>query len=408
MIQSLVSMGLDKKNSGGNGQGDSDTGSDTESTSDYSVCSINMAAGPAAAISSVATDSRVPLVIKVDDVSLATFCVMLYYIYTDKIDLTVDTSRFVLSDTNKADLLWRDETGKVENSAKWRPLDQDSPWRLKDITWNELKDAAVQYGLKDLQTLVEQNLTIFILADNVTVGDKYDFDVVLSTDQEVLRTSAVPTPVPKPAPATKTVTEKEKSLISSLLKDPTSVDICFTFASDKTCSNIGLWAHRFVLSRHESFVKLIKDATTVQSLGGMALAEKAPEGDVDSDAESISNRSINTVVTTTALSRGPMVGTASKELVIRIDMMLYYMYTGEIDRTVEPSRFVLSDTNKASLVWRDSTGKVEDSVDWRPLDQDSPWRLKDVTWNELKDAAVHFGLEELQDIAEDALGINRI
>ncbi|KAK3838844.1 MAG: hypothetical protein J3R72DRAFT_448466 [Linnemannia gamsii] len=257
---------------------------------------------------------------------------------------------------------------------------------------------------------------VSILADTVTVGDKYDFDVVLSTDREALRTTSVSTPVPNPAPITKPVTSKEKSLISSLLKDPTSVDVCFTFTSDKTCSNIGLWAHRFVLSRHESFVKLIQDATIVQSLGGMALAEKAPESDGDSDAESISNRSINTVVTTTALPRGPMVGSGSKELVIKIDgvslatfcVMLYYMYTGEIDRTVDPSRFVLSDTNKASLVWRDSTGKVEDSVDWRPLDQDSPWRLKDVTWKELMDAAVHFGLEELQDIAEDVLGIIRI
>ncbi|KAK3838843.1 MAG: hypothetical protein J3R72DRAFT_448465 [Linnemannia gamsii] len=156
MIQSLVCMGLAKKDSDGNDENDSDTGSNTESFSDFSVRSTNTVTGPA--ISSVAADSRAPLVIKVDDVSLATFCVMLYYIYTHKIDLAVDTSRFVLSDTNKADLLWRDDTGKVENSAKWRPLDQDSPWRLKDVTWKELKDAAAQYGLEGLQALAEQGL----------------------------------------------------------------------------------------------------------------------------------------------------------------------------------------------------------------------------------------------------------
>ncbi|KAF9128145.1 hypothetical protein BGW39_005307 [Mortierella sp. 14UC] len=247
----------------------------------------------------------------------------------------------------------------------------------------------------------------YIPVDSMTVEDRYDFDVVFSMGPELLRTSpaTVPATIPKPKPAASPgPTSRERNLISSLLKDPTSVDICFTFTSDKACSNIGLWAHRFVLSRHEAFVKLIQEATAIQSLSDMVLAEKDSADGAESDGESISNRSIDTVVTNIAVARGPMVGAASKELVIKIDgvalatfcVMLYYIYTGEVDRTVVPGRFVLSNTNKASLVWRDSTSKVDDSDEWRPLDEDSPWRLKDVTWQELHDAAVHFGIKELQ------------
>jgi hypothetical protein len=83
--------------------------------------------------------------------------------------------------------------------------------------------------------------------------------------------------------------------------------------------------------------------------------------------------------------------------------MLYYIYTGDIDRTVHPDRFVLSDTKTVSLVWRNSAGKVEESVTWHPLDQNSPWRLKDVTWKELKEAAIHYGLKDLEAAAHRGL-----
>ncbi|OAQ25729.1 hypothetical protein K457DRAFT_900466 [Linnemannia elongata AG-77] len=247
--------------------------------------------------------------------------------------------------------------------------------------------------------------------ESVLIGDKYDFDVVFSTEPDFLRT--IPTPAPAPVIKQKSVPQstpasKEKSLISLLLKDPSSVDVCFTFTNNKACSNIGLWAHRFLLSQHDSFAKAIQDALTVQSLGDMVLADTKAAEDVDSDAESTSNLSVDTAITATGAARGISVGAASKELFIKIDtislatfcVMLYYIYTGEIDRTVDATRFVLSDTNKVSLVWQDSAGKVEESVDWRPLDEDSPWRLKDVTWEELKDAAIDFGLKDLQAVAE--------
>ncbi|KAF9544144.1 hypothetical protein EC957_012360 [Mortierella hygrophila] len=250
-----------------------------------------------------------------------------------------------------------------------------------------------------------------VLEESVLIGDKYDFDLVFSTEAELLRT----TPVPVPAPVIKpksvpqpTSASREKSITSLLLKDPSSVDVCFASTHDKSCSSIGVWAHRFLLSRHESFAKAIQDAITVQSLGNMVLADIKSAEDVDSDLESTSNLSVDTAIAEAGEVRGMSVGATSKELFIKIDtislaticVVLYYIYTGEINRTVDATRFVLSDTNKVSLVWRDSAGKAEDSVDWRPLGQDSPWRLKDVTWNELRGAAVHFELKDLQAVAE--------
>ncbi|KAF9084967.1 hypothetical protein BGX23_010072 [Mortierella sp. AD031] len=257
-------------------------------------------------------------------------------------------------------------------------------------------------------------------AKKVFCDGRYNFDIVFSTNPELSRAFAiippapapVPTPVPDPEPASSPAS-KLKGLGTMLLKDPTSVDVCFTFSSDKTYSDIGLWAHRCILSQHESFAKLIREAAMVHSLGNIVLAEKESNADADSDTESISNISIDSMLTTAAAAtaEGVSVGVASKELVIKVDkvslatfcVMIYYIYTGEINRSVDPIRFVLSNTNKATLVWRDSTGKIEDSVGWRPLDQGSPWRLKEVTWKELKDAAAHYGLKDLQAIADQEL-----
>ncbi|KAG0207729.1 hypothetical protein BGX33_006670 [Mortierella sp. NVP41] len=257
-------------------------------------------------------------------------------------------------------------------------------------------------------------------AKKVFCDGKYDFDIVLSTNPELSRAFAIippaPAPIPKPVPDPEPASSpasKLKGLGTMLLKDPTSVDVCFTFSSDKTYSDIGLWAHRCILSQHESFAKLIREAAMVHSLGNIVLAEKESNADTDSDTESISNISIDSMLTTAtvATAEGVSVGVASKGLVIKVDkvslatfcVMIYYIYTGEINRSVDPIRFVLSNTDKATLVWRDSTGKIEDSVGWRPLDQGSSWRLKEVTWKELRDAAAHYGLEDLQTIADQEL-----
>lgn len=255
---------------------------------------------------------------------------------------------------------------------------------------------------------------------NILEDDQYNFTIVFSTEADLLRSFFTPASVAWPAPTpaaelTRTPMSKEKALIALLMKDPGSVDVCFTFTADKMCSNIGLWAHCFLLSQHESLAHLIQEAKTLHSLGAIELAKDIADGDADveSDAETLDTFSDNSLYKAArpVTKVSPIDPASRAPLVIKVDavslatfcVMLQYIYTGEVDRAVDSTRFVLSDTNKASLVWRDSAGKVKDSVDWRPLGQDSPWRLKNVTWKELKDAAVHFGLTDLQVMAEQRL-----
>ncbi|KAG0282076.1 hypothetical protein BGZ96_000855 [Linnemannia gamsii] len=249
---------------------------------------------------------------------------------------------------------------------------------------------------------------------SVLEADHYNFIVVFSTEPDLLRSFFTPvlTPLPAPTPMpelTPKPVSKDKTLPLSLLllKDPSSVDICFIFSSDKPYSNLGLWAHRCILSQHNGFAELIQHAKTVQSLGGMIQTDKNANVDTDSDSSlrSFSNISIDSMDTATGpTTTQGMVGPASKELIIKVDkvslatfcVLLYYIYTGEVNLTVDTGCFVLSDTNKASLVWRDSVGKVKDSINWRPLEQDSPWRLKHVTSDELLDASIFYGLDDLE------------
>ncbi|KAG0289636.1 hypothetical protein BGZ98_003765 [Dissophora globulifera] len=58
---------------------------------------------------------------------------------------------------------------------------------------------------------------------------------------------------------------------------------------------------------------------------------------------------------------------------------------------------------ESSLILKTIAGKTREYVRWNPLDVDSPWKFKDVTWNELLLAASFYGLTELQARCEDAM-----
>lgn len=186
-------------------------------------------------------------------------------------------------------------------------------------------------------------------------------------------------------------------IIPLLLKDAHSVDICFTFTSDKACSNIGLWAHRVVLMRHKVFAKLLQKQSELQALVAANAKDDKPVSKIDSDVESTS-----TVSAEDALNSSSASDTCS--LVIKVDKfslatfcaLLYYIYTDEVRLTVDTGCFAIS-SGESSLVWRDATtGKTRDTVRWHPTDSSSSWRLKDVTWDELLEAADHYGLSDLR------------
>ncbi|KAK3820848.1 MAG: hypothetical protein JOS17DRAFT_755025 [Linnemannia elongata] len=277
-------------------------------------------------------------------------------------------------------------------------------WKSQNLAWDESYSAEVTVPVA-----------------NILEDDQYNFTIVFSTEADLLR-----------------------SFFHSSLRGLASADSCsraYTHAyvqgeSAHRFANEGSRFGRcllslsppircaptsvsglivFLLSQHESLAHLIQEAKTLHSLGAIELAKDIADGDADveSDAETLDTFSDNSLYKAArpVTKVSPIDPASRAPLVIKVDavslatfcVMLQYIYTGEVDRAVDSTRFVLSDTNKASLVWRDSAGKVKDSVDWRPLGQDSPWRLKNVTWKELKDAAVHFGLTDLQVMAEQRL-----
>ncbi|KAG0272983.1 hypothetical protein BGZ96_005075 [Linnemannia gamsii] len=118
-----------------------------------STCTISADSDSAPSPTAGTTGETRVLVVKVDKFSLATFCALLYYIYTDEVYLTIDTSRFAIS-SGEGSLVWHDATsGKVRDSIRWHPTDRISPWKLKDVAWDELLVAADHYGIPDLRTI---------------------------------------------------------------------------------------------------------------------------------------------------------------------------------------------------------------------------------------------------------------
>ncbi|KAG0279602.1 hypothetical protein BGZ97_009549 [Linnemannia gamsii] len=247
------------------------------------------------------------------------------------------------------------------------------------------------------------NVPCNLPAEKVTKDGKYDFDVVLCTDLNLPRTLLLSTatlPL-STAPVPVGSSPKNNDVLPLLLKDANSVDVCFIFTSDKAYSNVGLWAHRVVLSRHNAFQQLLLKQAEVQSLANMAEDGDDKAVKVEYDAESICTTSADSDPTTspTTVSLGE-----TRVMVVKVDKfslatfcaLLYYIYTDEVELTIDTGHFAIS-SGEGSLVWRDiTTGKVSDSIRWHPTDRASPWKLKDVTWNELLEAADHYGILDLR------------
>ncbi|KAG0280793.1 hypothetical protein BGZ96_001422 [Linnemannia gamsii] len=233
-------------------------------------------------------------------------------------------------------------------------------------------------------------------AEKVTNGNKYEFDIVLCTVADIPRVPILPTP---PVP-------KNHDIIPLLLKDVNSVDVCFNFTCDKAYSNVGLWAHRVVLTRYKFFSKLLQLHDELQqSLAVSANIENDPKksSKAESDAESTCTESVDGSPISSPTTGTETVGDL-RSLVVKVDKfslatfcaLLYYIYTNEVHLTIDTDRFVVS-SGEGSLVWRDAaTGKMRDSMSWHPMDRSSPWRLKDVTWEELLEAADHYGISDLR------------
>ncbi|KAK3836707.1 MAG: hypothetical protein J3R72DRAFT_493685 [Linnemannia gamsii] len=232
-----------------------------------------------------------------------------------------------------------------------------------------------------------------IEAEKVIKDNKYDFEIVFCTGTDVSRKLKLPPPSPK-----------NMDIIPLLLKDANSVDACFTFTSDKVHSNVGLWAHRVVLMRHKVFAKLFQEQDELQSLVRPANEKDDKTTKVESDAESTCTVTAEGTPTPSPTTFTATTKSETLSLITKVDKfslatfcaLLYYIYTDEVHLTIDTERFAIS-SGEGSLVWRDTlTGKIRDSIRWHPIDPTSPYKLKDVTWDELLEAADHYGISDLR------------
>ncbi|KAF9141682.1 hypothetical protein BG015_001206 [Linnemannia schmuckeri] len=215
-----------------------------------------------------------------------------------------------------------------------------------------------------------QTYWMTIPIDKAMRGKVYDFEIVLTTQPALTRTYKMPLSVD---PAVNETDESAAiktgpslSIMKTLIADRHSVDVQFIFTTDKPCSHVGFWAHRSILSRYKAMDNLIKTSLQEQA---------AREGDV-----------------------GPLTIRMEKFTLATFACLIYYLYTGTIKRTINTTQFTLSQQDEAVVVIKgEATGRTMDRMIWNPLDADSSWKLKDVTWTDLLFISEHFGVKDLRD-----------
>ncbi|KAF9358337.1 hypothetical protein BGX26_001994 [Mortierella sp. AD094] len=150
---------------------------------------------------------------------------------------------------------------------------------------------------------------------------KYCFDIVLSNNGNPPEKQAEVLEVDIQHAMTK---NHEVMLI--LLRDIHSVDVCFVFESDKTCLNVGLWAHRAILSRYKGFENAIHTANKAMSSSSEDMANLTiGESDVSSSSTSVQADVI----------LGPLMIPVEKFTLATLCVLLRYIYTGEINLSAE-------------------------------------------------------------------------
>ncbi|KAF9401826.1 hypothetical protein BGX21_000464 [Mortierella sp. AD011] len=239
------------------------------------------------------------------------------------------------------------------------------------------------YARTILDRLKTLNLIVTIPDWKVLHNDEYCFDIVLSVKEKLERHTEVLELEPQDA------VTKSCEIMMTLLGDIHSVDVCLVAESDKTCSNVGLWAHRAILSRYKGFENAIQTACKRLSSTSEDMA-KLTIGDGDSSSST-------TVQGDDIL--GPLLIPVERFTLATLCVLLRYVYTGQINLSAETNKHAISMT-ESTLTLEGITSRCKESVRWHPLGTDSPWKFKDVTWGELLVASDYYGVLDLKTLCE--------
>ncbi|KAG0278331.1 hypothetical protein BGZ95_004248 [Linnemannia exigua] len=193
-----------------------------------------------------------------------------------------------------------------------------------------------------------------------------------------------------PSQHTQSTPFKSHQIITSLLKDTASTDVCFTFPADKIIPNAVICAHRFALMTHKQLYKVL-----FQEKQDLSLREKRILA-VDSKRNGswcIHGKGCKMPRQTCANSAAEVVADALARFevsVVNIDKFslatfcafLTYIYTGETELCPVTTRF-------AMFRFSDHCAKKI------PLWIDEPMTLS-TTWDELLKISIYYGIEDLQ------------
>ncbi|KAF9194264.1 hypothetical protein BGZ51_000424 [Haplosporangium sp. Z 767] len=236
----------------------------------------------------------------------------------------------------------------------------------------------------------------------VLYDKKYRFDIIVST------CSTMPESLLMAAEANKDMAINRQTM-QALLKDTSSIDTCFVFPGDKASANIGLGAHRCILSQHRRFAEVIQRAVIDMTSFNLYKDDKGDKVDKrckgdknDKDDDETAAPSIDGAGTFDKAGFEPEV------VVIQVNnfsfatfcALLLYIYTGEIKLSIDASQFAISKT-ASSLMFYDDCGNPRGPLAWNPLKGDSPWKLRDVEWDDLLIAAENYGITGLREHCQE-------
>ncbi|KAF9380150.1 hypothetical protein CPB97_008532 [Podila verticillata] len=158
-----------------------------------------------------------PLTLTADKVSLPTFCALVMYIYTGKIERMVDPSKFAISTRHTLPAVL-DTAKRGKDTCRWQRQDSGLPWSLGSIPWINLLIAADVYHIEALHAYCGGKV-IEAINENSVVETKTLFRV--GGHSLEVKTAAIDF-----------IAKNMKTLLADI-KDPFS-----GFAKDKNCHDM--------------------------------------------------------------------------------------------------------------------------------------------------------------------------
>ncbi|KAI1314585.1 hypothetical protein EDD11_001968 [Mortierella claussenii] len=251
-----------------------------------------------------------------------------------------------------------------------------------------------------LSSPVHQNSIIGNIGVKEVLHDgKFCFDIVFSTSNQPLLMINASKQASEAELYSNNTSSGSHDRMLILLKDIYSVDVCFVFNEDKSCSHEGLWAHRSLLSMHPAFISMIENASQHPlSVSDDDFTQLSIANSHDEDEEDNSRQGTNESAMMDKrayYSAVPIIIPVSKFSMATFCTMLRFIYTGDIYLSVDTNQYAISRTVSPEAL-QGMAGISKESVLWHSLETDSALTVKDVTWEELLVAADHFGITDLR------------